>query len=110
MMRKWWKSVVRALVAGSRKTDQKPKRKFHSLSLESLESREVPSAYVVTNILDDGSTGSLRWAVSAANANPGADVITFDPQAFATAQTIALSGPLELSSDLTVTALSLIHI
>jgi predicted outer membrane repeat protein len=102
MLRKWWKSVARALVAGSTKPAPKSKRTVNALSLEALEGREVPNAYVVTNTLDDGSAGSFRWAVSAASTNPGPDTITFDPHAFASAQTIALTKPLELSSDVAI--------
>src|SRR6266542_3895919 len=36
-------------------------------SLERLEDRTVPSTFTVTNTLDDGSTGSLRWAINQAN-------------------------------------------
>ena len=56
------------------------------------------SAIAVTNTLDDGSSGSLRWAVGQANLNAGADTITFNPAVFAKAQTITLTaGQLELS-------------
>jgi parallel beta-helix repeat protein len=46
----------------------------------------------VTNTLDDGSAGSLRWAVYQANAVPGDITIDFDPTVFATPQTITLTG------------------
>jgi hypothetical protein len=46
---------------------------------------------IVTNANNSGP-GSLRQAVLNANANPGADVITFDPTFFATARTIVLTG------------------
>jgi parallel beta-helix repeat protein len=36
----------------------------HQLCLEKLEDRTVPSVFTVTNTLDDGSTGSLRWAIN----------------------------------------------
>jgi hypothetical protein len=29
-----------------------------------LEDRIVPSTFTVTNTLDDGSVGSLRWAIN----------------------------------------------
>jgi hypothetical protein len=68
------------------------------LVLERLEDRCCPSTFTVTNTLDDGSQGSLRWAVSQANTNPEADTIAFDSTAFSTAQTITLGGSqLELS-------------
>src|SRR5262245_22041487 len=44
--------------------------------LESLEDREVPATFTVLNLADNGSD-SLRTAVAAANANPGADMIEF---------------------------------
>ena len=55
-----------------------------------LENRLLLSAYTVLNTNDSG-TGSLRDAVNQANANGGADTITFDPAAFATHQTITLT-------------------
>jgi hypothetical protein len=47
------------------------------LGVERLEDRTVPSTFTVHNLADSGA-GSLRAAVTAANANPGADVIAFD--------------------------------
>ena len=37
-----------------------------------------PQTYTVTNTLDDGSAGSLRWAINQANTNLGADTIDFN--------------------------------
>ena len=66
--------------------------------LQLLEQRMVLSTLTVTNTLDDGSTGSLRWAVTQANTSAGDDTINFDSTVFATAQTITLTGTqLELS-------------
>jgi hypothetical protein len=51
------------------------------LNLERLEDRWVPSTFTVTNTLDDGSTGSLRWAITQANATAnvgGPDTIAFN--------------------------------
>src|SRR5215831_8661307 len=45
------------------------------LRLEALEDRYVPSTFTVNNLLDDGSVGSLRWAVGQANSNPGNNTI-----------------------------------
>jgi len=61
------------------------------LALEALEDRMVPS-FTVTNLLDDGSVGSLRWAVGQANSTGGDQTIDFDPTVFATPQMITLSG------------------
>ena len=68
------------------------------LAMEELEDRVCLSTFTVTNTLDDGSTGSLRWAIGQADATGGADTINFDGTVFSTAQTIPLGGTqLELS-------------
>ncbi len=60
----------------------------------------------VTTTANSGD-GSLRQAMLNANANPGADAITFDPIVFATAQTVTLTGVFstlpELTGDTTIT-------
>src|SRR5262245_50818377 len=56
--------------------------------LEALEGRSLPSTFTVLNLGDAGA-GSLRAAVAAANANPGADAIDFQP---------GLSGAIALTS------------
>jgi CSLREA domain-containing protein len=63
--------------------------------LEALEDRAVPAVLTVNSPADDvddldGSL-TLREAVQLANQNPDPDAITFDPAAFATAQTITLT-------------------
>ena len=45
------------------------------LGLQRLEERDTPVTFTVTNVLDDGSTGSLRWAVGQANSTSGADTV-----------------------------------
>src|SRR5262245_50027954 len=45
-------------------------------TLEALEGRLAPATFTVTNTNDAGA-GSLRAAILAANASPGADVIAF---------------------------------
>jgi hypothetical protein len=58
---------------------------------------------VVINANDAGP-GSLRQAVLNANANPGPDVITFDPTFFASARTITLSsGQINITGPATIT-------
>src|SRR6266540_213772 len=52
-----------------------PQRSFLP-RLEVLEDRTVPSTFTVTTLADSGP-GSLRAAITAANTNPGADVIRF---------------------------------
>jgi len=48
------------------------------LTLEPLEERAVPTIFTVSN-LNDGGPGSLRQAISAANAAADPDVIRFSP-------------------------------
>lgn len=65
--------------------------------LDYLEDRCLPSNFTVLNLLDSGPN-SLRAAVAAANANPGADTIDF-----ATTGTITLtSGELDVTDSLTI--------
>jgi hypothetical protein len=49
------------------------------LGVEPLEDRTVPSTFTVDTLADSG-LGSLRAAITAANANPGADLIAFAPK------------------------------
>jgi hypothetical protein len=65
--------------------------------VESLDDRCLPSTFTVLNLNDSGPD-SLRAAVAAANANPGADSIDF-----ATTGTITLtSGELNITDSLTI--------
>lgn len=58
----------------------------------SLMTPSVQAAtFTVTNLADDGSNGSLRWAITQANSAAGADVIDFDN---------SLSGTITLTSSL----------
>src|SRR5262245_31571682 len=74
-------------------------RKRFVPNLEALADRIVPSVFHVTT-LADGGAGSLRDAVSRANAHPGADVITFQS---GLTGTIALAGgEFDITDDLTI--------
>jgi parallel beta-helix repeat protein len=95
-MRSW----IRSLFARpATRTIRKAPRRTR-LSLEALEDRWLPSTFTVLNTLDDGSAGSLRWAVAQANANAGDDTINFGDGSASggtnfldgTAHTIALTG------------------
>jgi hypothetical protein len=67
---------------------RRPNR-FRPLLIERLEDKIALSTFQVTSDADDGSTGTLRWAIHSANATPGADTITF-----AGARNILLTGAL----------------
>jgi titin len=54
-----------------------PIRPRSRLVLEPLEDRLAPSTFTVTTVADAGA-GSLRAAITSANAAPGADAIEFD--------------------------------
>jgi len=60
----------------SHKQKQLSKRQTLPLFLEPLEDRSLPSTFTVVN-LNNGGTGTLRQAILDANANPGADSISF---------------------------------
>jgi hypothetical protein len=68
-----------------------------------LEGRALLSSFTVENTADDGSAGTLRWAIAQANASSGADTILFS-SLFDTPQTITLTkGPLVLTDTATTT-------
>jgi hypothetical protein len=77
-------------------------RRAPALMLESLEGRIVlaPTMYTVNTTADiatgTGTSGSLRYVLGLANADPNPDgsTIGFDPTVFATPQTITLSSGL----------------
>ena len=102
----WFRSLFDAFLArssrrraGQRHLAPKGRRPPGSFRprLDILEDRTLPSTFTVTNLLDTGP-GSLRAAVAAANANPGADDIDF-----ATTGTIALtSGEMDITDSLTI--------
>lgn len=72
--------------------------------VESLEDRTLLTAFTVLNT-DDSGAGSLRDAIEAANANAGADTITFDASLALAGKTIVLTDELLISDDLTITGL-----
>ena len=74
-----------------------PRRPATRLHLEALDDRCLPSTFTVTSLLDSGA-GSLREAVTAANANPGADTIDFG----VTGSIGLTSGQLDITDSLTI--------
>jgi hypothetical protein len=68
-----------------------------------LEGRELLSTLTVNSTADDGSAGTLRWAINQANGSKQAETIVFGPR-FDAPQTIRLAGgPLTLTDPATVT-------
>ena len=70
MTTRFWTRKFFARPSGQRPIHKAPHRA--RLSLESLEDRWLPSTFTVNNLLDDGSVGSLRWAVNQVNLTAGA--------------------------------------
>ena len=90
----------RGVGSGVRGASRAPcdRRRFFPF-VEVLEGRVLPSTFTVLNLADSGP-GSLRQAVMAAGANPGPDVIAFDP---AVKGTITLtSGQIPITTDLAI--------
>ena len=56
-----------------------------------LEGRTLLSTFTINSTADDGSTGTLRWAINQANQNGQANTITFS-SLFNSPQTITLTG------------------
>src|SRR5262245_37818493 len=98
-----WLRSARSLFAPSgtangHRRSRRAKRVPTRLSIEQLEDRTVPSTFTVQNLADSGA-GSLRAAITAANTNPGADLIRF--AAVARDGTLTLtSGELSITDDL----------
>ena len=72
-------------------------------SVIALEDRALLATFGVGSTADDGSVGTLRWAIGQANGNPGANTVEFS-SLFNTPQTITLkAGPLVLTNMATTT-------
>jgi hypothetical protein len=55
------------------------RKRSHRPELEWLETRDVPAIFKVISPKDDGTVGTLRWAIQQANAtNSGSDSIVFN--------------------------------
>jgi hypothetical protein len=91
----WLRNLRSAVAPGA--GQRSLRAKTHRLGIEVLEDRYLPSTFTVLNLNDSGPD-SLRAAITAANANPGADAIDF-----AATGTIALtSGQLDITDSLTI--------
>ena len=101
LLRRFAASLALALTSTSthRRLTRRPPP-ARRLRLEHLEDRALLSTFIVGN-LDDSGPDSLREAIAAANANPGADLIAFAPAARDGA--IALtSGELAITDDVRI--------
>jgi titin len=76
MFLSWWRPSKLFPLRASSRQPRRRRASFQPL-LEALEQRWVPTTFTVTTAADTGA-GSLRQAILAANANPGADTITFN--------------------------------
>src|SRR5271166_6252856 len=77
---------------GGRGTVEARQRRRLRPTVLALEDRRLLSTFTVTSTLDNGSAGTLRWAVGQANSAGGAETIAFDSKVFKTPQTITLTG------------------
>jgi chitinase len=96
-------SLFKAMTSPSRR-GARLRRGRRPAVLEALEDRVLlstnPTAYTVTDTSDSAAdTGSLRYAITQANANtdPAGSLIRFDPTVFSVPRTIALGSTLTLS-------------
>jgi predicted outer membrane repeat protein len=95
-----WDSVIRIPPRRRRSARRTTKPPIAArYETQALESRVLLSTYSVSNLADSGP-GSLRQAITAANAHPGADTITF--AAGLTGAITLTSAELAISDDLTI--------
>src|SRR5262245_45680879 len=95
----WWPTLPRSLRPCSMQRARAVRQHSLLLMVEALEDRTVPSTFLVTSTADSGD-GSLRRAVAAANATPGADTIVFSPNVQGTIE--LTSGELNVTDDVTI--------
>src|SRR5579884_4065036 len=99
MFRLWWSTLARFRTNLSRRRGRAAAARYRPRarrpSLEILEDRLTPSTFLVVNSADNLLPGSLRYALSQANLNPGSTV----------AITSSVAGPINLTrGELSITA------
>src|SRR5262249_31930322 len=77
MVRSFWRRIWNLPSSPARPRHHREQPRTRKLRLEVLEDRVCPSIYTVTSIADSGA-GSLRDAITQANANVGTDTINFN--------------------------------
>jgi hypothetical protein len=94
MRRNWvgfsWLALADRKLDAGRRSRRGNRHRLRPALLE-LEERVVLSPFIVSKTTDDGSEGTLRWAIGQANAASGASTIEFS-SLFNTPQTINLAG------------------
>ena len=89
-------TLLAAGLFSGRASKKRGRRRFEAVLLP-LEDRQLLSTFPVTSTADDGSSGTLRWAVAGANADSAPSKIVFELGT--TAATITLTqGQLDLSN------------
>src|SRR5262245_9616777 len=98
----WFQSLRDCLKSGpaQARTGRQPHRARPRLEL--LEDRTVPTTFTVTNLLDDGSAGSLRSAINQANGTAGPDIIAFAPGLAGTVALDPTQGELDITDSLMI--------
>ena len=76
--RKRSRKTTRVSSESSRGSRRRSRRTRFPWGTEQLEERILLSTFTVVNTLDDGSTGSLRWAITQVNADKSKAVDTID--------------------------------
>src|SRR5438874_643047 len=84
---------VRRTPGRSERRANRTPRRSPRLFVTALEHRDAPAVFTVQNTNDSGA-GSLRDALTQANATVAADTINFDPAFFSTPRVISLLTPL----------------
>jgi parallel beta-helix repeat protein len=75
--------------------------------VEPFEDRTLLSTFTVTKTIDDGSTGTLRWAIGQANSTSGSNTIGFNIGAVGSQQTIQPTSELPaITGQVTIDGLS----
>ncbi len=102
----WIRNLTSRLATNGRRRGSPPtgKKRPSRLFVEPLEDRCVPATFNVINNLDTGA-GSLRQAITDANANAGADIITFNPSLFGSTITLTTGALPNIADPLTITGL-----
>ena len=90
----WLAAGLLSDVASMGRGRKRGRRRFEAVLLP-LEDRQLLSMFPVTSTADDGSTGTLRWAVAGANADTSPSTIVFELGTAAATITLT-QGQLEL--------------